>query len=423
MSPVFRRRTLGELLARPEWRDSGVEAVAAEIVADVRARAEPALREHAERWDGLRRDDPLIVGRQEMERALDAVAPDERAALERIAVRIRAFAESQRRSLREIEVPVAGGRAGHSIAPVARAGCYAPGGRYPLPSSLLMTVLTARAAGVGEVWVATPRPDEFMLACAALAGADGVIRAGGAQAIAALAFGAGVIPACDMIVGPGNAYVTAAKRLVFGHVGIDALAGPSELVVVADAEADAGAVAADLLAQAEHDPSSIPVLVSASEALIDAVSRSIDDQLATLPTADIASAALGNGGAVLVRRLDEAVAACDALAPEHLHLHLRDAAVVADRVKNYGALFIGARSAEVLGDYGAGPNHVLPTGGASRFSGGLSVLTFLRVRTWLEISDEAAAAPLFGDAAWLARREGLAAHARSAERRLVAQTS
>jgi phosphoribosyl-ATP pyrophosphohydrolase/phosphoribosyl-AMP cyclohydrolase/histidinol dehydrogenase len=420
---AFRRRSLDELLARSVWHDPEVEAVASAIVTDVQERGEIALREHAGRLDGLRPGDPLIRGPEEMQRALQGLSREARATLERIAGRIRTFADAQRRSLSEIEVALPGGRAGHSIAAVARAGCYAPGGRYPLPSSLLMTVVTARAAGVAEVWVATPRPNDFMLACAAVAGADGVTPAGGAQAIAALAFGAGPIPACDMIAGPGNAWVTAAKRLVFGRVGIDALAGPSELVILADAEAEPELVAADLLAQAEHDPTSIPVLVSASDALIDAVALAIDDQLETLPSATVARAALRTGGAVLVRHLEDAVTACDALAPEHLHLHLRDAAAVARRFSNYGALFIGAHSAEVLGDYGAGPNHVLPTAGASRFSGGLSVMSFLRVRTWLAVTDDQAAASLHEDATWLARHEGLEGHARSAEKRLVARTS
>jgi phosphoribosyl-ATP pyrophosphohydrolase/phosphoribosyl-AMP cyclohydrolase/histidinol dehydrogenase len=281
-----------------------------------------------------------------------------------------------------------------------------------------MTAITARAAGVGEVWVASPRRDRIMLACAALAGADGFLAVGGATAIAAFAVGAGV-PRCDVVVGPGNAYVTAAKRLVFGHVGIDSLAGPSELAVVADAASDPALVAADLLAQAEHDPDAVPILVSLDDVLVDCVDRELVRQLETLSTASVARAALENGGALVVRDLDAAIEACDDLAPEHLHLHLPRPHEAAHRFHNYGALFIGSESGEVLGDYGAGPNHVLPTGRASRFSGGLSVLNFLRVRTWLEIDDVQASRGMIDDAIWLGRVEGLEAHARSAERRLA----
>jgi phosphoribosyl-ATP pyrophosphohydrolase/phosphoribosyl-AMP cyclohydrolase/histidinol dehydrogenase len=312
---------------------------------------------------------------------------------------------------------VPGGSAGHWIAPVERAGCYAPGGRYPLPSSVLMTALTARAAGVPEVWIASPRPAPGTLAAAALAQADGFLAAGGAQAIAALAFGAGPVPACDAVVGPGNAYVTAAKQLVAGHVAIEGLAGPSELVILADQMADPALIAADLLAQAEHDPAAVPVLVAIGREIADRVDAELATQLIELPTASIARQALTNGGAIVVTDVESGIAACDRLAPEHLALHTVAAAEVASRVRHYGALFIGARSAEVLGDYGTGPNHVLPTGRRARFSGGLSVFTFLRIRTWLAIDDPVAAQELADDAAWFGRLEGLEAHARSAERR------
>jgi phosphoribosyl-ATP pyrophosphohydrolase/phosphoribosyl-AMP cyclohydrolase/histidinol dehydrogenase len=281
-----------------------------------------------------------------------------------------------------------------------------------------MTVVTARAAGVKEIWVASPKPGPMTLAAAALAGADGLLAAGGAHAIAALAFGAGPLPACDVVVGPGNRYVTAAKQLVAGRVAIDMLAGPSELVVFADSTASPAVIAADLLAQAEHDPDALPVLVTLDPTHFDRVESELVRQLADLPSRDVARAALANGGVVVVANVEEGIAACDALAPEHLELCLRDAAAVAPRLSHFGALFIGGGSAEVLGDYGAGPNHVLPTAGTARSKGGLSVYTFLRVRTWLRIDDSAAARPLVEDAAWFGRVEGLEAHARSAERRL-----
>ena len=418
MTAVFRRSTVEALLARSTDDDTEVHATAAAIVSDVRRRGEPALREYAERFDGLEPGASLLIDRCELQRALRDMPIDTVERLRRIAARIALFAEGQRTSLVSFETTIPGGRAGHVMAPVSRVGCYAPGGRYPLPSSVLMTTLTARAAGVEQVWVASPRPDAVMLACAALGDADGFLVAGGAHAIAALAYGAGNLRPCDMIVGPGNAWVTAAKRIVFGQVGIDTLAGPSELVVLADETANACLVAADLLAQAEHDPLCVPVLVSLHEALIVSVGQELERQLASLPTAPIARAALQNGGAVLVRHRDEAMAACDLLAPEHLQLHVAEPHWFAERLRHYGALFVGKNSAEVLGDYGAGPNHVLPTGGASRFSAGLSVFSFLRVRTWLSIDEREAARDLYADAAWLARVEGLEAHARAAEYRL-----
>lgn len=419
MTAVHPRRTAQEMAARIGGHPSSVvQETAAAIVGDVRARGAVALREHAERLGDVAPGAPLILPRAALTSALAALEPGDRRRLERIADRIRAFAREQRAALRPCDMMIPGGRAGHLIAPVERAGCYAPGGRYPLPSSVLMTALTARVAGVTEVWVASPRPAPITLAAAALAKVDGFLAVGGAQAIAALAWGAGPVPPCDAVVGPGNAYVTAAKQLVAGRVAIDTLAGPSELVVLADETADPGTVAADLLAQAEHDPEAVPILVSVGAAIAEEVSAELVRQLQTLPTAAIARAALANGGAVVVRDLDEGLAACDILAPEHLELHVADAGCLVPRLRHYGALFVGTGAAEVLGDYGAGPNHVLPTGRATRFAGGLSVLTFLRVRTWLAIDDPDGARELVEDAAWLGRLEGLEAHARSAERRL-----
>ena len=393
-------------------------AEAAPIVDAVRAGGEAALREYAERFDDLRPEGPLFHGPAALGRALALLPRGDRERLERVAERIRRFAEAQYRALCPVAVPVPGGVAEQRIAPVERAGCYAPGGRYPLPSSVLMTAVTARVAGVRDVWVASPKPQALSLAAAAIAGADGLVAAGGAHAIAALAYGTGPIAPRDVIVGPGNRYVTAAKHLVSGAVAIDLLAGPSELTVFADDTADPGSVAADLLAQAEHDPDAVPTLVTLDPTLPDRVEAELAHQLSDLPTAETARAALANGGVIVVASLDDGVAACDAIAPEHLQLELREAAAVAPRLAHYGALFVGAGAAEVLGDYGAGPNHVLPTGGTARSTGGLSVYTFLRVRTWLCIEDRAAALPLIEDAIWLGRAEGLEAHARAAERRL-----
>jgi phosphoribosyl-ATP pyrophosphohydrolase/phosphoribosyl-AMP cyclohydrolase/histidinol dehydrogenase len=418
MSPPLRAVSLDAL---PTLRRRAVEAdtltAAARIVEAVRAGGEPALRQHAEALGDIQPGEPLVLGPEALRAALDAVPKDSRAALERCAERVHRFATAHRVALRDLVSPIPGGRAGVQYAAVERAGCYAPGGRFPLPSSVLMTAVTARAAGVREVWVASPRPSLETRAAAAIAGADALLAVGGAQAIAALAYGAGPVPACDALVGPGNRWVTAAKQLVAGEVRIDMLAGPSELVVLADSSADPALVAADLLAQAEHDDDALPILVSLSPSFTEAVQAELLAQLSTLPTAHIAARALKNGFVVPCDSLSDAIAACDRLAPEHLSLHLHDAQAAADQLQHYGGLFIGAGAAEVLGDYSAGPNHVLPTGGTARSVGGLSVLTFLRARTWIAVDDPVEAKILAQDASIVARLEGLEAHARAADRR------
>jgi phosphoribosyl-ATP pyrophosphohydrolase/phosphoribosyl-AMP cyclohydrolase/histidinol dehydrogenase len=392
-----------------------------EIVEDVRREGDRALRRWAMHFGELKAGEPVFLDRHAIESALDRIEPESVERLQRVAGRIRHFAEAQRAAVRDHEVALPGGVSGWRFVPVERAGCYTPGGRYPLPSSALMSVIPAVIAGVEDIWVASPKPSWETLASAAIAGATGLVAAGGAQAIATLAYGAGPVSPCDVVVGPGNAFVTAAKQLVSERVAIDMLAGPSELVVVADETAEPDLVAADLLAQAEHDPQAIPVLITTDRTFADAVDRAIGEQLATLPTADIAGAAVGNGGAIVVGSIDDASAACDALAPEHLELHVAEPEVLQARLRHYGALFVGANAAEVLGDYGAGPNHVLPTGGTARSVGGLSVLTFLRSQTWLRIDDLTEARELVDDAGWLGRVEGLEGHARAAERRVKSE--
>jgi len=414
-----RRLTAEEVrVARRDVVDTATLRRASEIVERVRSGGEPELRALAEEFGDLQPGQPLILRREELERAANEVEPETLALLERTADRIAAFADAQKRSVVDLKVSVPGGIAGHSVAPVERAGCYAPGGRYPLPSSVLMTAVTARAAGVAEVLVATPRPAALTLAAAAVAGADAVLAVGGAQAIAALAYGAGSVPACDVVVGPGNRWVAAAKRLVAGDVGIDMVAGPSELVVFADDSADPATVAADLLAQAEHDPDALPVLVTPSSTLADAVDAELERQLVDLPTRTVAEAALDHGFTVVTADIGEAIRVCNGLAPEHLQVLTNDAHAIAERLDHWGGLFIGAASAEVFGDYGVGPNHTLPTGGVARFNGGLSVLDFLRIRTWLKLESGDEADAMATDAAALARLEGLEAHARAAERRI-----
>lgn len=412
---MLRRVSASEIaLTRNAALDPSTVEQARRIVDDVRVGGSAAVRSWAEQLGDISGDAPMVIPGSALERHLAAVDDETRALLERTADRIRGFAEAQRAALTDVSVDVPGGRAGHRVSPLDAAGCYAPGGRFPLPSSVLMTAVTARAAGVPSVWVASPRPAPETLAAAAVAGADGVLCVGGAHAIAALAYGTEDVPACPVVVGPGNRWVTAAKYIVSEHVRIDMLAGPSELLVIADDSADADTIAADLLAQAEHDPDAIPLLVCTDGALIDRVDRALAAQLADLPTRSTAEAALQNGFSVQVADIDEAVEIADRLAAEHLQVLTRDSSAVGERCKAFGGIFVGQQSAEVLGDYGAGPNHTLPTGGTARHTGGLSVFDFLAIRTWLEMDDPRG---LAADAAALGRIEGLEAHARAADRR------
>ena len=409
------RRSSGRL---PSVRRLAVDEealeVAQEIVSDVRRRGTEAVREHARRLGDIEPGEKLFVSREELEGAAEEVPAVERELLERACERIERFAQAQRDAIGDAEIGIPGGRAGHRVAPVEFAGCYAPGGRYPLPSSVLMTAATARVAGVDEVWVASPHPEPITLAAADVAGADGLLACGGAQAIAAMAYGIDRMPTCDVVVGPGNKWVTAAKKVVSGTVRIDMLAGPSELVVLADGTAEPETVAADLLAQAEHDVDALPIVVSTDEGLVAEVEAALADQLEDLPTAETARAALENGFAVVVDDIEEGVSVCDRLAPEHLEVLTEDAESVSSTLRHYGALFVGRGAAEVFGDYGAGPNHTLPTGGTARSTGGLSVNTFLRMRTWMRIDDTDEARELVRDTIDFARLESLEAHARSA---------
>ncbi len=417
-TPLLRRIAASEL---PSLRRSPVDAQtlagAAELVERVREHGDEALRQIAEQFGDIKPDAALTLDADHLQGALVSLDAESRAVLERTAERIEAFARAQRASIQPLTFAIPGGEAGHIIQAVDVAGCYAPGGRFPLSSSVLMTAITARAAGCQRVIVASPKPTQVTLAAAALAGADMVLAVGGAQAIAAMAHGTTSVPACDAIVGPGNKWVTAAKQLVAGRVRIDMLAGPSELVVLADAMANPVVVAADLLAQAEHDPEAIPILVTTSEALIAQVEQQLGAQLAELPTEAIARAALSNGYAIKVDDLAHGCTVCDALAPEHLEVLTEDAESIARQLRHYGGLFIGEGAAEVLGDYGAGPNHTLPTGGTARSFAGLSVFNFLKTSTWMRIDDPTGAQQLVDDAVTLGRMEGLEAHARSALRR------
>lgn len=383
------------------------------IVEEVRQGGEAAARAFGIRFGDLREDGPVVLGPDELAKAFERLDASSQQVLTQTHARIFRFAAAHRASIQDLIIDVPGGKAGIRHEPVASAGCYAPGGRFPLPSSVLMTCTTARAAGVREVWVASPRPTDATLAAAHIAGANGVLSLGGAHGIAALAFGSCGQTRANVVVGPGNVWVTAAKELLAGEIRIDMLAGPSELLVIADAGASAKTVAADLLAQAEHDADACPMLVATDPALPDRVDAELAKQLVDLPTAEIARRALQNGFACVVADVAEACMLANQIGPEHLSLHTADAAEHKDRLRNYGALFLGGGSAEVFGDYGVGPNHVLPTGGSTSSFGALSVMDFLRVQEWLDI-DPAQAPEVVTDAAALARMEGLEGHARAA---------
>lgn len=417
MSPVLRRVDAAQAAkARSPVVAPEMLPRISEIVNAVRTRGEPALREYAERWDRLPPGAPLLRTPDDLKHALASLPGAEQDLLRRTADRIAHFARAQLDTAAPARTQVPGGWAGDRLVPVRTAGCYAPGGRFPLPSSVLMTAVTARVAGVRAVWLASPDPSPHVMAAASVAGVDGLLAAGGAQAVAALAHGVHPSPRCDVVAGPGNQWVTGAKLLLAGVVGIDLLAGPSELVVLADRDADAALVAADLLAQAEHDTAALPVLVTPSRALAERVDRELAKQLAGLPTASTAAAALRNGFAVVAPE-DDAVQCCQELAPEHLAIHGARADHWAELLDAFGAVFVGAAAAEVLGDYGIGPNHTLPTGGTARFHGGLSVFSFLRRPSWVRLAAGPDLEQAAQDAAALARMEGLEAHARAAERR------
>ena len=415
---ILKAKTLSELKTlQRQPVDEETYSAAVEIVERVRTGGRQVLVEEAVRLGDMGPGQEVIYECSALEAAVDELDASDRGVLERTARRIGAFAKAQRDQLLDLEMTIPGGTVGHTFSPVESAGCYAPGGRFSLPSSVLMTAVTARAAGVKQVLVASPKPSPVTLAAAGIAEADSLIALGGAQVIGAMAFGVDGVGACDVIVGPGNRWVTAAKRYVSGYVGIDMLAGPSELVVWADETANAEVIAADLIAQAEHDTDALPVLVTTSRDLAIEVNSALEEQLYSLPNAETARTALAAGYAVLVDSVEEAADACNRLAPEHLEVLVGDIEDAASRLNHYGGLFLGSGAAEVFGDYGVGPNHVLPTGGNARFAAGLSVLTFLRMRTWIS-SETALEEDLIRDTAALARLEGLEGHARAAEARL-----
>ena len=400
-----------------------VDAAVAQIIEGVRTGGLDAVLDYARRFDKADLTAETIrVTPEEIEAGADACAPDVREAIAFAAARIRVYHERQRPADARF-IDAAGVELGWRWTPLEAVGVYVPGGRAAYPSTVLMNAVPAQVAGVDRIAMVTPpgRIEPAVLAAAHEAGVTEIWKLGGAQAVAALAYGAGPIRPVDKIVGPGNAYVTAAKRRLYGVVGIDALAGPSEIVVVADRDNDADWIAIDLLSQAEHDPDAQSILVTDDAAFAAAVEQAVERQLATLATAEVARTSWERHGAIVIAPLREAPALVDLIAPEHVEFALDAPERLADRVRHAGAIFLGRHTPEALGDYVAGSNHVLPTSRAARFSSGLSIYDFIK-RTSIVRCDPAAFAVLGPPTRALAEAEGLPAHARSAAVRLEPET-
>jgi histidinol dehydrogenase len=418
---------LDALLAFEGAQDESIDQTVAAILADVKVRGDAAVVEYTNRFDRLsaKSMDELELSQDELHNALNGLPAVQREALEAAAARVRAYHERQPLQSWQYEDQsegMSGTMLGQMVTPLDRVGLYVPGGKAAYPSSVLMNAIPAKVAGVKELIMVVPTPggehNQLVLAAAALAGVDRVFTLGGAQAVGALAYGTQTVPQVDKIVGPGNAYVAAAKRRVFGVVGIDMLAGPSEILVICDGQTDPDWVAMDLFSQAEHDELAQSILVCPDAAYIDRVAASIEKLLPTMPRKDVILAALENRGALIqVLDLEEACAIANRIAPEHLELSLDDADDWVPKIHHAGAIFIGRYTSESLGDYCAGPNHVLPTSGTARFSSPLGVYDFQKRTSLIRVS-QAGSKTLGLIASTLAQGEGLPAHAKSAEYRV-----
>lgn len=413
----------GELLAWEAVSDTAVQTAVETILRDVRARGDAALLEYSRRFDRLTIDDvaALELPQARLQQALSNISNEARSALEHAAERIRRYHEKQKQDswqYREADGTVLG----QKITPLQRVGIYVPGGKASYPSSVLMNALPAKVAGVNEIIMVVPTPDgvinEWVFAAAAIAGVDRVFTIGGAQAIGALAYGTALVPKVDKIVGPGNIYVATAKRMVFGAVGLDMVAGPSEILIICDGKTDPDWIAMDLFAQAEHDEDAQSILISPDATFLDAVEQSIERLLPEMERKATIAASLANRGALIqARDMEEAIAVSNRMAPEHLELSVDDPEALLPAIEHAGAIFMGRHTPEALGDYCAGPNHVLPTSGTARFSSPLGVYDFQK-RSSLIYCSAQGAQPLAQIASTLARGETLTAHARSAEMRI-----
>jgi histidinol dehydrogenase len=413
MIRILNSKQIGRLLARRTARLTEAEATVRPILEAVRKRGDKALTEYARQFDHLERKS-VRVAPQELAEAAGRLTSEFRSAVQVAATNIRRFAERQ--LPREYSTSFAPGlRLGQIVRALDTIGAYIPAGRYPLPSTLIMTAVPAQAAGVKNICVACPKAVDEVYGTAHLLGIEQVFQMGGAQAIAAFAFGTRTVPRADRIVGPGNIYVAAAKKLLAGDVGIDFVAGPTEILIIA-AEGDPKFLAADMLAQAEHDTDASAILLTTSKRLAAQVAKEVERQLSTLSTAPVARKAIDkNSAIVIVNSLDEAAELSNAFAPEHLSIYHEE---LLAKIHHAGSIFIGPYSPEAAGDYAAGPNHVLPTNGVARLRGGLSAADYVKVISIQQL-DRSALAKLAPCITTLARAEGLEAHARSVEARLA----
>lgn len=418
---------LDAMLAWESVSDKAVNERVDDIIAQVRAKGDEAVVELTNRFDrtSVSEISQLEMSKARLQQALEAISPEQRNALEVAADRVRSYHERQLSHSWQYE-EADGTLLGQKVTPMDRVGIYVPGGKAAYPSSVLMNAMPAKVAGVEEIIMVVPTPDgvinEMVLAAAAIAGVDRVFTIGGAQAVAALAYGTQTVPRVDKIVGPGNIYVATAKRAVFGAVGIDMIAGPSEILVICDGKTDPDWVAMDLFSQAEHDEDAQPILIATDAAYIDRVEQSIAKLLPTLEREQIIMASLADRALLIeVADLDEAAALSNRIAPEHLELSVEDPVALTEKIQHAGAIFMGRYTAEALGDYCAGPNHVLPTSGTARFSSPLGVYDFQKRSSLIMFSADGAS-EMGKVASVLARGEGLTAHARSAEYRIKDNT-
>ena len=414
---------LDQLLAWESVSDDAVNNVVREVIDAIRSRGDDALVEYTNRFDRMSASSmaDLEIPTERLQQALDNLPADQRAALQMATDRVRSYHQHQKQdswSYTEAD----GTLLGQQVTALDRVGLYVPGGKAAYPSSVIMNAIPARVAGVPELIMVVPTPDgevnELVFAAAAICGVDRVFAVGGAQAVAALAYGTKTVPQVDKIVGPGNIYVATAKRYVFGTVGIDMIAGPSEILVVCDGQTNPDWIAMDLFSQAEHDEDAQSIIICPDAAYLDQVQASIEKLLPTMNRAEIIRASLGDRGALVqVRDMDEAITVANYIAPEHLELSVADPEAMAKQIKHAGAIFMGRYTAEALGDYCAGPNHVLPTSRTARYSSPLGVYDFQK-RSSLIMCSADGASELGKTASTLARGEGLEAHARSAEYRI-----
>jgi len=418
-------QALADLLDWDEVEDTSITQTVATIINTIRKQGDSALLSYTQEFDqwAVSTDD-LLVDRDQLKNAWNQLPDEQSKALTIAADRIRQYAEQQKAQSWDFTDEF-GNMLGQKVMPLERVGVYVPGGKAAYPSSVLMNIIPAKVAGVSEIVMVTPTPkgelNPLVLAAAWLAGVDKVIRVGGAQAVAALAYGTEMVPRVDKIVGPGNIFVATAKKLVFGQVGIDMIAGPSEILIICDGKTNPDWIAMDLFSQAEHDEKAQSILVSLDAGFIEAVKKSMDKLLPTLERSDVIEASLeGRGGFIYVETKDQAIDIANRIAPEHLEISVDNAELWVDKIKHAGAIFMGRYTPEALGDYCAGPNHVLPTSGTARFSSPLGVYDFQK-RTSIINCSEVGASALSDTASILARGEALTAHAKSAEYRKLSR--